>query len=44
VGLKKTFKDIAALYSKQPDDVVAEELLNRLSKNTQEEKWTNPYL
>jgi len=32
VGLKETFKDIAELYSKQPDDVVAEELLNRLSK------------
>ena len=32
VGLKETFKDIAELYSKQPADVVAEELLNRLSK------------
>jgi len=32
MGLKETFKDIAELYSKQPDDVVAEELLNRLSK------------
>ena len=32
VGLKETFKDRAALYSKQHDDVVAEKLLNRLSK------------
>ena len=32
VGLKETFKDIASLYSKQPDDVVAEKLLYRLSK------------
>jgi len=32
VGFEETFKDIAELYSKQPDDVVAEELLNRLSK------------
>ena len=32
VGLKETFKDIAELYSKQPDDVVAEKLLNLLSK------------
>jgi len=32
VGLKEAFKDIAELYSKQPDDMVAEELLNRLSK------------
>lgn len=32
IGLKETFKDIAQLYSKRPDDMVAEELLNRLSK------------
>ena len=32
VGLKETFKDIAELYSEQPDDVVAEKLLERLSK------------
>ncbi|MGD8980707.1 MAG: thioredoxin family protein, partial [Desulfobacterales bacterium] len=32
MGLKETFKEIEALYSKQPDDVVTEELLNRLSK------------
>jgi quercetin dioxygenase-like cupin family protein len=32
MGLKETFKDMAELYSKQPDDLVAEELLNRLSK------------
>lgn len=32
MGLKETFKEIEALYSEQPDDVVAEELLNRLSK------------
>jgi small redox-active disulfide protein 2 len=32
LGLIESFKDIAELYSKQPDDVVAEELLNRLSK------------
>ena len=32
VGLKETFKDITELYSKQPDDVVAEKLLNLLSK------------
>ena len=32
MGLKETFKDIAELYSRQPADVVAEELLNRLSK------------
>jgi small redox-active disulfide protein 2 len=32
VGLKETFKDMTELYAKQPDDVVAEELLNRLSK------------
>jgi len=32
VGLKETFKEIEALYSEQSDDVVAEELLNRLSK------------
>ena len=30
VGLKEAFKDIAELFSKQPDDVIAEELLNRL--------------
>lgn len=32
VGLNETFKDITELYSEQPDDVVAVELLNRLSK------------
>lgn len=32
VGLKETFKEMEAFYSKQPDGVVAEELLNRLSK------------
>ena len=32
VGLKETFKDIAGLYSKQPDDVVAEELLEPADK------------
>jgi small redox-active disulfide protein 2 len=32
VGLKEAFKDIAELYSEQPDNVVAEELLNQLSK------------
>ena len=32
VGLKETFKDIAELYLKQPDDMVAEKIINRLSK------------
>ncbi|MBW1607090.1 MAG: thioredoxin family protein [Deltaproteobacteria bacterium] len=32
VGLEEVFKDIAELYAEQPDDVVAEELLIRLSK------------
>ena len=32
VGLKQAFKDIGELYFKQPNEVVAEELLNRLSK------------
>ena len=32
VGLKEVFKDIAELYAEQSDDVVAEELLTRLSK------------
>lgn len=32
VGFKETFEDMVELYSDQPDDVVAEELLNRLSK------------
>jgi small redox-active disulfide protein 2 len=32
VGLEEVFKDIAELYAEQPDDVVAEKLLIRLSK------------
>ena len=32
VGLKKALKDMAQAYAEQADDVVAEELLNRLSK------------
>ena len=32
VGLKKTFKEMAEAYAEQPDDIVAEELLRRLSK------------
>jgi small redox-active disulfide protein 2 len=33
VGLKKALENIAEAYADQPDDVVAEVLLNRLSKN-----------
>jgi small redox-active disulfide protein 2 len=32
VGLKETFKDAVGAYAEKPDDIVAEELLNRLSK------------
>jgi len=32
VGLKKTFKDMEEPYAKQPDDLVAQELLSQLSK------------
>ncbi len=32
VGLKETFKEMAEMYSEQPDDIVADELLNRLAK------------
>ncbi len=32
VGLKETFKGMAGVYSEKPDDIVADELLNRLSK------------
>ncbi len=32
VGLKDAFADMAGAYAEQPDDMVAEELLNRLSK------------
>ena len=32
VGLKEALNDMAEAYAEQPDDVVAEELLNRLSK------------
>jgi len=32
VGLKETFKDMAEIYADKPDGIVAEELLNRLSK------------
>ena len=32
VGLKKTFAEMAELYADQPDEVVAEDLLSRLSK------------
>ncbi|UCD33429.1 MAG: thioredoxin family protein [Desulfobacterales bacterium] len=32
VDLKKTFKEMAGTYAEQPDDIVAEELLRRLSK------------
>ncbi len=33
VGLKKALENMAEAYAEQADDVVAEELLNRLSKN-----------
>ena len=33
VGLKETFEDMAEHYAEKPDGIVAEELLNRLSKN-----------
>jgi len=32
IGLKDAFEDMAELYAEKPDDIVAEELLNRLSK------------
>lgn len=32
VGLKETLKDMSEAYAEQSDDIVAEELLNRLSK------------
>ena len=32
VGLKEAFKDMAEIYAEKPDGIVAEELLNRLSK------------
>jgi hypothetical protein len=32
VGLKKTLDNMAEAYAEQDEDVVAEELLNRLSK------------
>ncbi len=32
VGFKETLSDMAEAYAEQPDDMVAEELLNRLSK------------
>jgi len=33
VGLKETFKDMAEIYAEKSDGIVAEELLNRLSKD-----------
>jgi small redox-active disulfide protein 2 len=32
VGFKETFKDMAETYADKPDDIVAQELLNRLAK------------
>ena len=39
VGLKRAFENIAGSYAEQPDDVVAEVLINRLSKINHIRKW-----